>query len=249
MSAAAPGATTAVWHDVECAAYEVDLPLWERLAAERGSPVLDLGCGTGRVALHLARRGHRVRALDIDPQLVAVLEERASGEQLDVDPAVADIRALSEPAGVYPLVIVAMQLIQMLEGRAERLAALRGIAATLRPGGLAALAIVDDPGVVVGEASSNTVPDVREVNGWVHSSLPLEVVEDDGRIAVRRLRQLVSPAGELSESQHIDSLDVLDVPALVAESEAAGLLTAGVERIADSELHVGSAVVLLERQG
>ena len=50
----------AIWHDVECGAYGADLALWEELATAAGGPVLDLGCGTGRVVLHLARRGHAV---------------------------------------------------------------------------------------------------------------------------------------------------------------------------------------------
>ena len=55
-----------IWHDVECGAYEADLPLWRELASGR---VLDVGAGTGRVALDLARAGHPVTALD---RLVAV---------------------------------------------------------------------------------------------------------------------------------------------------------------------------------
>jgi SAM-dependent methyltransferase len=54
-----------IWHDVECGAYAEDLFLWRSLAAEHGDPVLDVGAGTGRVALDLARHGHRVTALDI----------------------------------------------------------------------------------------------------------------------------------------------------------------------------------------
>ena len=49
-----------IWHDVECGAYAADLPLWRELAAGRSGPVLEIGCGTGRVALDLARDGHAV---------------------------------------------------------------------------------------------------------------------------------------------------------------------------------------------
>ena len=50
----------AIWHDVECASYDADLDLWRELAEAAGGPVLDLGCGTGPVALDLAERGHDV---------------------------------------------------------------------------------------------------------------------------------------------------------------------------------------------
>ena len=43
-----------VWHDVECGHYGADLALWDELAAREPGPVLDVGAGTGRVALALA---------------------------------------------------------------------------------------------------------------------------------------------------------------------------------------------------
>ena len=49
-----------VWHDLECGGYDEDLPLWRELAAARAAPVLDVGAGTGRVALDLAAPGHEV---------------------------------------------------------------------------------------------------------------------------------------------------------------------------------------------
>jgi len=82
-----------IWHDVECGAYAADLPLWEELSAEAEGLVLDLGCGTGRVALHLARRGHAVVGLDTSPDVILALGDRA--KELPVDSAVGDVRGLS----------------------------------------------------------------------------------------------------------------------------------------------------------
>src|SRR4029079_8951317 len=73
-----------IWHDVECGYYAADLELWEELSHE-GATVLDLGCGNGRVATHLARRGRRVTGLDRDPQFLEVLQYRATQRGLAVD--------------------------------------------------------------------------------------------------------------------------------------------------------------------
>ncbi len=85
----------AIWHDVECGAYGADLSLWEELAERAGGPVLDLGCGTGRVALHLARRGHAVTGLDREPDLVEELNRRAEG--LPARALTGDAREFSLP--------------------------------------------------------------------------------------------------------------------------------------------------------
>ena len=53
--------------------YPADLALWLELAAAQGGPVLDVGAGTGRVALALARAGHDVTALDREPELLDAL--------------------------------------------------------------------------------------------------------------------------------------------------------------------------------
>ena len=56
----------AVWHDVECGGYRADLEFWRELAE---GAILDVGAGTGRIALRLAEEGHDVTALDLDGDL------------------------------------------------------------------------------------------------------------------------------------------------------------------------------------
>ncbi|HEX2096652.1 MAG TPA: hypothetical protein VHF50_04725, partial [Solirubrobacterales bacterium] len=92
------------------------------------------------------------------------------------------------------------------------------------------------------------LPDAREIDGWVYSSLPLESRIDDDAIVVRRLRQTVSPSGELSEELDEVRLRRLDASAVEHEAEAAGLRPVGRREIPATADHVGSTVVVLERE-
>lgn len=249
----------AIWHDVECGSYAADLPLWEELAERCGGPVLELGCGTGRVALHLARRGHPVYALDRDPALLDVLEDRAadfrpsgvgkeSGAAAAAWPSVVPVRADArrfELADPVALALAPTHLLQLLPGRAERSECLRSVAAALRPGGLLAASIVEE--MPEPDAAPPPLPDVREVDGWVYSSLALEAAVGPGEIIVRRLRHTVSPEGSLSEEPNEVRLATFSADSLEADAAALCLRPAGRRQIPPTDLHVGSIVVLLER--
>lgn len=235
---------TAIWHDVECGNYEADLPLWEELAARRGGPVLELGCGTGRVALHLARRGHQIIALDQDHELIFELAGRVG--ELPVRPLCADALdfELEEPAA---LALAPMQFLQLMPSSESRLRCLRRIAAALQPQGLLAAAILARPPAMPADALP-PVPDVREVDGWIYSSLPTVVAEVmGGQILLRRLRQTVSPDGTLSEEDDEVRLLMVEADELEAEAESVGFVAVGRRVISETEAHVGSTVVLLEK--
>ncbi len=60
--------------------YKEDLPLWLELAAAQGEAVLELGCGTGRVTIELARAGFIVFGLDQDAQMLALLQDQFNPE-------------------------------------------------------------------------------------------------------------------------------------------------------------------------
>ena len=238
-----------IWHDVECGAYGADLPLWEELAAaatdgSAGADVLDLGAGTGRVALHLARRGHRVWAVDLDPVFAASLRERADQTALTVVEADARDLRLDER---FDLVAAPMQLAHLLDA-SGRAAMLRGIGAHLRPGALAAVALMaatPEPWTA-GVLHEAPPPDVRERDQWIFSSLPVAIDVDEDQMVIRRLRQIVSPAGELSEEPHAFALALITADEFEAEAEAAGLVPAGRREVSETDDHVGSTVVLLE---
>jgi SAM-dependent methyltransferase len=237
--------SAALWHQVECAGYAADLPVWERLAEAAEGPVLELGCGSGRVALRLARLGHPVWAVDADRELVSSLAAAAAAEGLAVEAIEADATRLSLDRE-FGLILAPMQLLQVIGGHAARDAALRRAAAHLRPGGRLAAAIVDG---VPAEAPSKRLPlaDLRDVDGWIYSSLPLGVEAADGLLRVRRLRQVVSPNGELSEDEHTEILELIDARSLEGEASGAGLRPAARLEVPPGDGHVGSTVVVLEK--
>lgn len=233
-----------IWHDVECGAYGADLALWEELADDADGAILDLGCGTGRVALQLAKHGHEVMGLDVNPALVAAFNERADG--LPAHGEVGDAREF-ELNAEFGLAIAPMQLVQLLWDPAERIACMASISSHLRPGGRTALAVAED---VLGGTTdeADCVPDVREVDGKVYSSLPVETVVGADEIVIRRRRKTVSPTGVLADEPDEVRLRVLSADALEREAEAVGLKRAGRRGVAATGDHVGSTVVLLERE-
>jgi SAM-dependent methyltransferase len=248
------------WHDVECGAYTADLALWRELADRAGGPVLELGAGTGRVALHLAEHGHDVTALDSDAVLLEELERRAEQRWLAVATVFGDARSPAplmpnpaqpaEPAASglpFALVLAPMQLLQIVGGPAARAEVLAGAAALLPQGGLFAAAIAELEEAVPPEDADPPVPDVGERDGWVFSSLPLDVRPEPGGVAVERLRQVVSPAGHLTEERHTQLLDSLTPDQLEREAAAAGLRIAARYEIAPTPDHVGSEVVVCRR--
>jgi SAM-dependent methyltransferase len=69
--------------DAQYASYVEDIPLWLNLARRQRGPVLELGCGTGRVMAALAREGLEIVGLDWDSSML----ERARRRLLSEDPA------------------------------------------------------------------------------------------------------------------------------------------------------------------
>jgi SAM-dependent methyltransferase len=235
-----------IWHDVECGAYGADLGLWSEIAREAGGPVLELGAGAGRVALHLAGRGHEVVALDTAPALLDALRRRARDSGLEIEAVVGDARELALERR-FAAILAPMQLVHLLGGSGGRAAMLDAAAAHLLPGGAIAAALLDEDAAQGAElVGPPPLPDVRELGGWVYSSLPIEVAAVAGGLEVRRLRQIISPDGGLREATDAIRLDGLTADDFEAEAVAHGLRPRERLAVPPTADHVGSTICVLE---
>jgi SAM-dependent methyltransferase len=227
-----------VWHDVECGRYAADLALWQELAAGERGPVLDVGAGTGRVTLALARGGHDVTALDLEPELLAALRDRAG--ELPVETVAADARDFAL-ARRFGLIIAPMQTVQLLDERDGFLAAAHR---HLLPGGLLAVAItaaMED----FGELAELPEPDRGAVADWRFASQPTAVRALPAATRIERVRRSFAPDGGVIEEDDVIELAHLTVEQLEAEARAAGFSPEPARTIPATEEHVGSEVVLL----
>jgi SAM-dependent methyltransferase len=231
-----------VWHDLECGSYARDLDVWRELAGQHGDPILDVGAGTGRVALDLARRGHRVTALDRDPELLTALAERAGG--VPVDTVVGDARAF-DLGRRFALVIVPMQTIQLLDGSDGRRQFLRRARQHLGSGGAVAVAITDTLELFeVSEGAGIPLPDICEIHGVVYSSQPTAVRTDGDGFVLERRRETVTADGSRLVAEDRIHLDAVSASELQREAREEGLAAAGVITVPPTADYVGSQVVV-----
>lgn len=235
-------AEAVLWHDIECGAYDADLPLWRELAATAPGAVLDVGAGTGRVALDLAARGHTVVALDHDPSLLAALRERAG--DLPVTTVCADACDFSLDR-TFALILAPMQTVQLLGGPAGRAAFLACARGHLQAGGLLAIALADAMEGFDADHTEPPLPDMREVDGVVYASRPVAVRDEGDRVAIERIRETVDPSGRRSASGDVVRLDRVDPADVGREAAAAGLRAEDPRLVAATPEYVGSVVVML----
>jgi SAM-dependent methyltransferase len=111
-----------------------DVAFYVDEAARSGGPVLELGVGTGRIAVPIAAAGVEIVGVDLSEGMLAVARERAELAGVAVDLRLGDMR---EPPveGTFPLVAVPFRSLLHMETDRDRRAVLRVVARLLAPGG------------------------------------------------------------------------------------------------------------------
>lgn len=117
------------FYDLDYGAYQDDLHLYLEFAGRAPGPVLELMCGTGRVALPLAEAGFEVLGIDVSPAMLEIARRRAAAAGLGgkAQFQLGDARTL-DLGRTFGLTIVAINSLMHLETSEDQLAALSAIA-------------------------------------------------------------------------------------------------------------------------
>lgn len=122
-----------------------DVRFYQTLASQQGGPILELGCGTGRIALPLVKDGHEVLGLDLEHSMLERASQRrgrlARGVRPHLQLLQADLRDFALGRR-YPLIISAFNTLMHLYRSDDVLAVFRRVRAHLAPGGLFAFDVL-----------------------------------------------------------------------------------------------------------
>lgn len=157
-----------------------DVAFYAALASEAGGPVLEMGCGTGRVLIPCARGGATMIGADVSAGMLAVCRRKLGAEPPDVRARVeivaADMRAfeLDRHVALVTLPFRGFQHLLTVDDQRRALAALRR---HLLPGGR-----------LVFDVSNPSLPMLGDDRWRIHPLVEPPFAMPDGRRVVRRLR-------------------------------------------------------------
>jgi SAM-dependent methyltransferase len=121
-------------YDAWCRSVTEDIPFYVELALASGGPVLEVGVGSGRVAVPTALAGVEVVGVDSSAVMLELARQRAAPHHVALRLVQADMRDLPD-LGTFALVTVPFRAFLHLRDDGERLAVLRALRGRLQPGG------------------------------------------------------------------------------------------------------------------
>ena len=204
-----------------------DVPFWSHVAAAAGGPVLELGCGTGRVTVPVARVAPLI-GIDLSAPMLERARARVRRARLGRRARLVrgDIRRLPFAPAQFALVMAPYGVLQSLVGDGDLRATLKATAAALRPGGRLVMELVAD------------LPAWREyrnqtrLRGWraggrSHLTLIESVRQDRARGLTLFEQEFIERTGPATSSRRFSlAFRTLSVAQMAARLERAGLRVA-----------------------
>ncbi|MBM7660764.1 ubiquinone/menaquinone biosynthesis C-methylase UbiE [Bacillus mesophilus] len=120
---------------------DVPYHLWLEYLAERVNPenqtILDIGCGTGSLSIPLAKQGFQVTGLDLSAEMLAIADEKARNEKVNVQFIQQDMTDLSnfEP-DIFDVIICFCDSLNYVLDEQDVLRTFKGVRHVLKPNGL-----------------------------------------------------------------------------------------------------------------
>jgi SAM-dependent methyltransferase len=189
-------------YDLLHAPWQQDIDFWLDCARRFGGPVLDLACGTGRVALPLARAGFAVTGLDLAPGMLTEAARKCESEPCRPRFVAGDMRAFTLGQR-FRTVIIAFNSIAHLHTREDVERCLACVRAHLADGGALALALIN-PRV---DLLARRAGDVREITRYADPDSNEEVVVSE-RVRYDSARQLCLASWQACRGGHTSTQEL-----------------------------------------
>ncbi len=214
-------------YDLEHADFDDDVGLYRSLADVVGDPILELGCGSGRILLPLAEDGFRVTGVDGSPAMLARAESRAIklgiGDRVSL--VHADIRATeSAPGGPFGLVIIGLNTLLHLPSQAAQIELLAAAHRALDPRGQLVIDVFNPTPHLLTELSRG----ITHEGAWAHPQggtvdkwSSRELVASDQRLETTIWYDHTLPDHRLSRTRSAFSLRYVHFAELVLMLQAA----------------------------
>ncbi len=209
-----------------------DVPFWRRLAEQARGPVLELGCGTGRITLPLACAGVRVVGIDRSASMLARARRRVQRARLGTFARLVrgDIRHLPfTPVTRFDLAIAPYGVLQSLLSEADLRAALAAVHGRLAPGGTFGLELVADLSSWEEYRNRVTLRGWRGRPGGVYLTLVESVTQDRARRMTIFEQEYIERRGRARRSHHFRlAFRTVTVPQFTRRLEKAGFTVTAV---------------------
>lgn len=181
-----PAAPTEAFFDAWAPFYDLDyrdqaigdVSFYVDLAREADGPVLEVGCGTGRIYLDLLRAGVDAHGIDVSRNMLAELERKARAADLDPRVRVADMRTFDADRE-YALVVVPFRAFLHNVTLADQKRALRSIREALAPTGRLALNFFAPSAEIICETYGQTAERTVERDGEAYTLTDRSEFEDE----------------------------------------------------------------------